>query len=248
MNNSPLAGKVALVTGGSRGIGAAIVRRLVDDGVAVVFTYSASPQKAETLAQELRVAGGRVLAIQADSGDVAAVQNAVKSTVELFGQLDILVNSAGIVMAGSVEEFSIEDYDRLMAVNVRAFFVAAQAAAAHLPDGGRIIAIGSINGAYSGFPGIAVYSASKAAVSGLVRGLARDLGPRGITVNDIQPGPTDSDMNPADGPNSAMLKGMMANKRFGKDEEVAGLVAYLASPLAGAITGTSIRIDGGFAA
>ena len=248
MNNSPLAGKVALVTGGSRGIGAAIVRRLVDDGVAVVFTYSASGKSAEALAGELRVTGGRVLAIRADSGDVAAVQNAVKSTVELFGQLDILVNSAGIVVAGAPEDFAIEDFDRMMAVNVRAFFVAAQAAIPHLPDGGRIIAIGSINGDYSGFPGIAVYSATKAAVSGLVRGLARDLGPRGITVNDIQPGPTDSDMNPADGPNSATLKGMMATKRFGKDEEVAGLVAYLANPLAGGITGSSIRIDGGLAA
>ncbi|RYX83290.1 SDR family oxidoreductase [bacterium] len=241
-----LAGKVALVTGGSRGIGAAIVRRLAQDGATVAFTYSASTQKAEALAQSIVDEGGQSLAIQADSADVSAVQNAVNQTVEQFGNLDILVNSAGILVPGLVDDYSLEDFDRMFAINVRAIFAAAQAASPHLREGGRIITIGSIVGERAVFPGASVYAMTKAAVAGLVRGLARDFGARGITVNNVQPGPTITDMNPADGPYISTLTEMLALKRLGQDHEIASLVAYLASPESAYITGASLSIDGGY--
>ncbi|TCL69756.1 3-oxoacyl-ACP reductase family protein [Rhizobium sp. BK251] len=242
-----LSGKVALVTGGSRGIGAAIVRRFSAEGAAVAFTYSASAQKAEEITAEIKAAGGRALAIRADSGNVSEVQQAVAETIAAFGRLDILVNNAGIQIYGDVAEFPIEDFDRMFAVNVRAAFVAAQSAVRHMGDGGRIITIGSVTGDRAGFPTASVYSMTKGAVAAMTRGLARDLGPRGITVNNIQPGPTATDMN-AGQEKQDFLKTLLPVGRLGTDSEIAGLAAYLASPEASFVTGASLTIDGGYLA
>jgi 3-oxoacyl-[acyl-carrier protein] reductase len=194
------------------------------------------------------MAGGRAVAINADSADVAAVRTAVTTTVEVLGGIDVLVNNAGIATMAPLEKFSIDDFDRMVAINVRAVFVAVQEAARHMKDGGRIITIGSVNADRMPFAGGAVYAMSKAAVAGLTRGLARDLGPRGITVNAVQPGPVDTEMNPASGPFADMLRGLMALPRYGRDEEIAAMVAYLAGAEAGFVTGASLTIDGGFAA
>jgi 3-oxoacyl-[acyl-carrier protein] reductase len=224
-----LSGKVALVTGGSRGIGAAIVRRLKADGASVAFTYAASEDQAKALAADLETAGGRVLAIKADSADTEAVKQAVARTIASFTRVDILVNNAGIMVRGMVDEYDLTAFDRMIAINVRAVFVAVQAALPHTRDGGRIITTGSVTGDRAGFPGASVYAMTKGAVAALTRGLARDLGPRGITVNAIQPGPTETDMNA--GPEvRAMVRPLLAIGRMGKDVEVASLVAYLAGP------------------
>ena len=249
MNNSPkLTGKVALVTGGSRGIGAAIARRLADDGAAVALTYAHGDQKAAEVVSAIERAGGRALAIKADAANAEAVRGAVAQTVQTFGRLDVLVNNAGIAAIAPIEQLSLEDFDRSVAVNVRAVFVAAQEAARHLTAGGRIITIGSVNADRMPFAGGSVYAMTKAAVAGLTRGLARDLGPRGITVNNVQPGPVATDMNPENGPFAETLKSFMAIKRYGQGDEIAGMVAYLASPEAAYVTGASLTIDGGFAA
>lgn len=247
-NSKHLAGKAALVTGGSRGIGAAIARRLAGEGAAVALTYTSGKQKADEVVRAIEAAGGRALAIQADSADVGAVKRAVAETVKVFGRLDVLVNNAGIAAIAPLEQFSLEDFDRTVAINIRAVFVAAQEAARHMKEGGRIITIGSVNADRMPFAGGSVYAMSKAAVAGLTRGLARDLGPRGITVNTVQPGPVDTDMNPATGPFADSLKALMALPRYGTGEEIAGMVAYLASPEAAFVTGASLTIDGGFAA
>lgn len=246
--NTSLAGKVAFVQGGSRGIGAAIVQRLARDGAAVAFTYASSAQKAEELASSIEAAGGRVLAIKADSADAAQLSAAVDQAAAHFGRLDILVNNAGVLAVAPLEDFTLEDFDRTVAVNVRSVFVASQAAARHLGEGGRIITIGSTNAERMPFAGGGVYAMSKAAVTGLTRGFARDLGPRGITVNTVQPGPVDTDMNPDSGDFADSLKKMMALERYGHAEEIASFVAYLAGPEAGYITGANLTIDGGFAA
>jgi 3-oxoacyl-[acyl-carrier protein] reductase len=243
-----LTGKVALVTGGSRGIGAAIARRLAQEGAAVAITYASAQQKADEVVSAIEAAGGRALAIHADSADAEALKSAVAQTVETLGSIDVLVNNAGIGKVAPLDEFTLDDFDRMVAVNVRAVFVAAQEASRHMEEGGRIITIGSTNADRMPFAGGSVYAMTKAAVAGLTRGLARDLGPRGITVNNVQPGPVDTDMNPADGPFAEMLKGMLAVQRYGQGDEIAGLVAYLAGPEAGFITGASLTIDGGFAA
>jgi 3-oxoacyl-[acyl-carrier protein] reductase len=243
-----LAGKVALVTGGSRGIGAAIARRLARDGAAVAVTYNASPEKAEAVVQEIEAAGGRALAVRADSADVSAVRRAVGTTVETFGGIDILVNNAGILVLGTVDRFSLDDFDRMVAVNVRAGFVAVQEAARHLKPGGRVINIGSMVADRTGFPGASVYGMTKAAVAGLTRGLAIDLAPRGITVNNVQPGPTETDMNPRGGPHHDLVVNLLPVKRAGTADEIAGLVAYLASAEAAFVTGASLTIDGGLTA
>jgi 3-oxoacyl-[acyl-carrier protein] reductase len=237
-----------LVTGGSRGIGAAIAKRLALEGAAVAVTYTSSPQKAQEVVRAIESAGGRALAVRADSGDAPAVKNAVAETAKNLGGLDILVNNAGLVVIAPIDEFKLADFDRLIAVNVRGVFVATQEAARHMKEGGRIIHIGSINSDLVPFAGGSVYALTKAALAGFTRGLARDLGPRGITVNNIQPGPVDTDMNPADGPFAAQLKGMIAVQRYGRSDEIAGMVAYLASPEAAYVTGASLHIDGGFAA
>ncbi|MFS8115393.1 3-oxoacyl-ACP reductase FabG [Rhizobium jaguaris] len=243
--SQPLINKVALVTGGSRSIGAAIVRRLSADGVKVAFTYSASPDNAEALMRDLKAAGGAVTAIKADSADPDAVQAAVTRTVEQFGGLDILVNNAGILIRETVDNYDLADFDRMFAVNVRAVFVAAQAAIKHMSEGGRIITIGSVAADRSGFPGASVYSATKGAVAAMTRGLARDLSPHGITVNTIQPGPTLSGMTVDAG---EMLKPLLPVGRLGKDTEIAALVTYLCSPEAAFVTGSALTIDGGYLA
>jgi 3-oxoacyl-[acyl-carrier protein] reductase len=240
-----LSGKSALVTGGSRGIGAATVRRLATDGAAVAFTYAASDEKAAALVAEIEAGGGEALAIKADSADPKALQRAVTETVNRFGHLDILVDNAGILLRGPIDAFSLDEFDRMLAVNVRAVFVGAQAAVAYMGEGGRIITIGSVTGDRSGFPGASVYSMTKAAVAALTRGMARDLGPRGITVNTMQPGPTETDMNPDDNIR-ALLRPMLALGRIGKDSEIASLIAYLASPEASFGTGAALTIDGGY--
>jgi 3-oxoacyl-[acyl-carrier protein] reductase len=245
---TPLAGKVALVTGGSRGIGAAIAARLARDGAAVALSYARGREKADGVVSAIEAAGGRALAIQADSGDAGAVKAAVAKTVAELGRLDVLVNNAGLLVVAPIDEFSLEEFDRMIAVNVRGVFVATQAAVRHMGEGGRVIMIGSVNAGYVPFVGGSVYALTKGALGSFVRGLARDLGPRGITVNNIEPGPTDTDMNPAGGPNADFLRDHIAVKRFARGDEIAGMVSYLAGPEGAFVTGTSLRIDGGFAA
>ena len=247
-NTLPLAGKVAFVTGGSRGIGAAIVRRLAADGAAVAFSYSSSPSPADELARSIEAAGGRAIALRIDSADAAALKAGIDQAAATLGRLDILVNSAGVLHLGTVDQLSLEDFDHTIAVNVRAVFVATQAAVAHMERGGRVVNIGSTNAERMPFAGGSIYAMSKSALMGLVQGLARDLGPRGITVNNVQPGPVDTDMNPADGPMASTMHSFMAIDRHGRPEEVAGMVAYLAGPEAGFVTGAGLNIDGGFAA
>lgn len=245
---TPLSGQVAFVQGGSRGIGAAIVKRLARDGAAVAFTYVSSASKAEDIVATITAAGGKALAIRADSADAVSLQHAIRQTVTTFGRLDILVNNAGVLVWGNIEELTLDDLDRTLAVNIRSVFVACQEAAHHMGKGGRIINIGSTNADRIPMAGGSVYAMSKSALVGLTKGMARDLGPKGITVNNVQPGPVDTDMNPADGESAEQLKGMMALARYGKDEEIASFVAYLAGPEAGYITGASLTIDGGFSA
>ena len=240
--------KIAFVTGGSRGIGAAIVRRLAADGATVAFTYQHSGAAADALASEINAAGGRALAIRADAADVAATRAAIDSVARQFGRIDILVNNAGVLRLGDIAEFSLEDFDLTLAVNVRAVFAATQAALAHMGEGGRVINISSTNAERMPFAGGAAYAMSKSALSGMVQGLARDLAPRGITINNVQPGPVDTDMNPAHTEFAGKLHELMAVKRHARPEEIAGMVAYLASPEAGYVTGAGLNIDGGFAA
>ena len=246
--NNILKGKRALVTGGSRGIGAAIVRRLAREGADVAFTYASSSGPAEANAKEAQAFGVRAVAILADSTDEKALVAAVERTATELGGLDILVNNAGIATIAPIADFKLADFDRIVAINVRAVFVASQAAIRHMKDGGRIINIGSVNADRMPFPGGAVYAMTKSALQGLVQGLARDLGPRGITVNNIQPGPIDTELNPAEGEFAETLKGFLAIPRYGKVEEVAAMVAYLAGPEAAYVTGAHLLIDGGFAA
>ena len=238
----------ALVTGGSRGIGAAIVKRLASEGANVALTYSNSPDRANEVVKAAQASGVRSLAIQADSADASAVVTAVERTVSELGGIDILVNNAGILVTGPLEDFKLADFDRTLAINVRAVFVATQAAVKHMKDGGRIINIGSTNAERMPFAGGGVYAMSKSALQGLVQGLARDLGPRGITINNVQPGPVNPEMNPEDGEFAVMLKKVNALPRYGTAEEIAGMVAYLSGHEAAYITGASLMIDGGFSA
>lgn len=243
-----LAGKVAFVQGGSRGIGAAIARRLARDGAAVALTYMRSPDKAQQVVKDIVDAGGRALAIQADSSMPDAIRTAIDQAAATFGRIDILVNNAGVLALGAVDELTMEDFDRTVAVNVRSVFVAVQQAVRHMGEGGRIITIGSTNADRMPFAGGSVYAMSKSAIVGLTKGLARDLGPRGITVNNVQPGPVDTDMNPADSDFAESLRGLMAINRYGKADEIASFVAYLAGPETAYVTGANLMIDGGFSA
>jgi 3-oxoacyl-[acyl-carrier protein] reductase len=246
--NYGLKDKRALVTGGSRGIGAAIVKRLASEGAHVALTYSSSPDRASDVVKAAQAIGVQALAIRADSADASAVVAAVERTAAELGSLDILVNNAGIGIMAPLDDYKLEDFDRTFAVNVRAVFVATQAAVKHMREGGRIINIGSTNADRMPFRGGGVYAMSKSALQGLVQGLSRDLGPRGITINNVQPGPIDTDLNPDKGDFAEKLKKLTALPRYGTVEEVAGMVAYLASPEAGYITGANLMIDGGFSA
>jgi 3-oxoacyl-[acyl-carrier protein] reductase len=240
-----LTDKVALVTGGSRGIGAAIVKRLAAEGAKVMFTYANSPEKAVAVVAEIEAAGGVAIALKASSAVPAEVTEAVTKTIADFGQIDILVNNAGIYVGKAFEEHSLEDYNEIMAVNVQAVFVAALAAVKGMPEGGRIITIGSNMGDNAMGPQTTLYTMSKSALQGFTRGLARDLGARKITVNLVQPGPTNTDMNPADAPLADFLRTRMALTDYGTVEDIASLVNFIASDEAKYITGSFLTIDGG---
>jgi 3-oxoacyl-[acyl-carrier protein] reductase len=246
MDMAKLAQKVALVTGGSRGIGAAIAKRLAEDGAAVAITYSASAERADGVVRAIRGKGGKAVAIKADAADGSAAKGAVLQTIEQLGALDIVVNNAGIIAIGEIGQFPEQEFERMLAVNVRSVFYIVREASLRMRDGGRIIFIGSVNSDSVPFPGASVYALTKGAIAGFTRGLARDLGGRGITVNNIQPGPIDTESNPASGPFAETMKGFMALKRYGHAEEVAGLVSFLAGPEGAFITGAGIKIDGGF--
>jgi len=244
-----LTGKVALVTGGSCGIGAAIARALADDGADVAISYSASENKAKVVVEDLLAKGVRAHAFKADQASTDEVNDLVKAVVQHFGRLDILVNNAGVFALGQVHDRAnnLAELDRMFAVNVGGVVTAVRAAAPIMGDGGRIISIGSVVGESTPFPGAADYSATKAALLGYTRGWARDLGPKGITVNAVQPGPIDTDMNPAqNGDFSEAQKAATALGRYGTADEVAAAVAFLAGPSAGYITGTTLTVDGGF--
>jgi len=240
-----LQGKRALVTGASRGIGAAIARRLAADGANVAITYERSAEQARALVTAIEGHGGRGLALQASSADPAAVTEAVDRTVQAFGGIDILVNNAGIYRGGPLEALTLEDIDATLAVNVRAVIIASQAAAAHMGEGGRIISIGSCLAERVTETGVSLYALSKAALIGWTKGLARDLGSRGITVNVVHPGSTDTDMNPANGDGAAAQRARMAIPRYGNPEDIAALVAFVASAEGRFINGTGLTIDGG---
>lgn len=243
-----LTGKVALVIGGTRGIGAAISRRFVADGASVAMLYRSRREEAEELRSSLAAEGGTVLAICADVSGTRALADAFDQTIEQFGRLDVVVAVAGTAIVGGIETLADEDFDRTFSINVRAPFVAARKAAQMMKDGGRIIFIGSVVADRSPGTGAALYAASKAALQGLTRGLARDLGEQGITVNLVQPGPTDTERNPANGPNAELNRSPLAISRHATPDEVAGLVSYLASPEAAFVTGSAYNIDGGWSA
>lgn len=242
-NGSRTERRTALVFGGSRGIGAAAASRLAADGFAVALTYVSRPDKAAEVVSAIEAAGGTALSIRADSADPTAIRAATAQTAEALGQIDVVVVNAGIIRIATVDAFILEDLDLMLAVNVRGVFLAIQAAASHMRDGGRIITIGSNTAVRTGTPGASVYAMTKAAVASMAKGVALDLAPRGITVNNIQPGPTETDMTAGMIP---QLREMIPLRRVGQPAEIAGLISYLASDQAGYMTGASLTIDGGF--
>ena len=242
---SNLTNKAVLVTGGSRGIGAAIAKRLAADGANVAITYTKGADAAASVVQAIERGGGKAIAIQADAADAKAVKAAVEKTVATFGRLDVLVNNAGTAIPKPFEEATLEEMDRVIDINVRGVFVATQAALKHMKDGGRIIMIGSCVGERMMTPGLVPYSATKGAVKMFTQGLSREVGPRGITVNNVQPGPIDTDLNPAAGDWATPQIANTALKRYGHIDEVAALVAFVAGPDASYITGASLTVDGG---
>ena len=234
-----------MVTGGSRGIGAGIAKALAAEGASVAITYERSKDKALEVVAAIEAAGGKAVALAANSADPEAVRGSVDQTVAALGGLDILVNNAGIARHGNVEDITLEDIDALLDVNIRAVILASQAAIPHLGKGGRIINIGSCLGERVPWGGVTVYSMTKSAMSSFTRGLSRELGPRGITVNTVQPGPTDTDMNPSDGEAAAGMKNSMSLGEYGTPEDIAAAVVFLAGPGGKQITGTAITVDGG---
>lgn len=243
--NGPLHGRTALVTGASRGIGAAVARELARQGARVAITYKASQEAAARLADELSASNRVSLALQADSADPQAVSAAVERVAREFGRLDILVNNAGIWRDGPIAQARIEDAQEMLAVHVLAVIAASRAALPHMPDGGRIVSIGSCLAQRVPGPGMSLYAMSKSALIGLTKGMARDLGPRGITVNVVDPGPVDTDMNPADGEHAQDQRELIALGRYGQAQELASVVAFLAGDGGSYVTGASIAVDGG---
>ena len=240
--------KVALVTGGSRGIGAAIAKRLAADGANVAITYTKGADAAVSVVKEIERAGRKAIAIQVDAADADAVEAAVEKTVATFGRLDVLVNNAGTAVPKRFEETTLEEMDRLIGVNIRGVFVATQAALKHMKSGGRIISIGSAVGERALTPGLVPYSATKGAVKMFTQGLSREVASRGITVNNVQPGPIDTDANPAAGEWAIPQKAFTALDRYGHVDEVAALVAFVAGPESSYITGANLTVDGGMIA
>jgi 3-oxoacyl-[acyl-carrier protein] reductase len=240
-----LAGKVALVTGGSRGIGAAIAKRLAADGATVAITYVKDAGAASAVVKAIELDGGKAVAIQADSADVEAVKGAVEKTVATFGQLDVLVNNAGTAIPKTFEETTLEEMDRMIDINVRGTLAATQAALKHMKSGGRIISIGSAVGERVQTPGLVAYSATKGAVKMFTQGLSREVGSRGITVNNVQPGPIDTDLNPSAGDWAVPQKAATALDRYGHVDEIAAMVAFVAGPESSYITGANLTVDGG---
>lgn len=237
--------KVALVTGGSRGIGAAIAKRLAADGASVAITYAKDAQAAKGVVKAIESSGRKALAIQADAADPTAVKSAVEQTAKALGQIDVLVNNAGTAIPKPFEEATLDEFNRLIDINFRGVLVATQAALKYMPDGGRIISIGSCVGERNMTPGLTAYAATKGAVKMFTQGLAREVGPRGITVNNVQPGPIDTDLNPASGEWAVPQLANTALNRYGNVDEVAALVSFVASPEAAYITGANLTVDGG---
>jgi 3-oxoacyl-[acyl-carrier protein] reductase len=243
-----LAKKVALVTGGSRGIGAAIAKRLAADGANVALTYAKDASAASAVVKAIELGGGKAIAIQADAVDVEAVKGAVEKAVATFGRLDVLVNNAGTAIPKSFEETTLEEIDRVIDINIRGVFVATQTALKHMRDGGRIINIGSCVGERAQTPGLVPYSATKGAVKMFTQALSREVGSRGITVNNVQPGPIDTDLNPAAGEWAIPQKAATALDRYGSVDEIAAMVAFVAGPESSYITGANLTVDGGMIA
>jgi 3-oxoacyl-[acyl-carrier protein] reductase len=237
--------KVALVTGGSRGIGAAIAKRLAADGASVAITYAKDASAASAVVKAIERDGGRAIAIQADAANVEAVKSAVEKVFATFGRLDVLVNNAGTAIPKAFEETALEEMDRVIDINVRGVFVTTQAALKHMNDGGRIIMIGSAVGERVLTPGLVPYSATKGAVKIFTQALSRELGGRGITVNNVQPGPIDTDLNPASGDWAVPQKAATALNRYGHVDDIASMVAFVAGPESSYITGANLTVDGG---